>query len=167
MSPATTWTKGARWVRRRRRCVTPHDCLLIALLTQAQKPRIMLRNGHCLCSSHKEKLLLKAGITGKGCTIMLIDGSTSPILTADVHLYDALYGLKDPKINVIAHLVCPHLIPMHTLRRFWTWRFHTLLRRMLLSISSWVIPAQHTVLEISMQSCFVQRSTMSIIISAM
>jgi subtilase family serine protease len=55
--------------------------------------------------------LLKAGITGKGRTIVLIDGSTSPTLTADVHLYDALYGLKDPKINVIAPFGVPPFDP--------------------------------------------------------
>lgn len=46
--------------------------------------------------------LLKEGITGKGRTIVLIDGSSSPTLQADVHLFDLLYGLKDPTINVIA-----------------------------------------------------------------
>jgi subtilase family serine protease len=55
--------------------------------------------------------LLKAGDTGKGRTIVLIDGSTSPTLTADVHLYDALYGLKDPKINVIAPFGIPAFDP--------------------------------------------------------
>ena len=55
--------------------------------------------------------LLKAGITGKGRTIVLIDGSTSPTFSADVHLYDALYGLKDPKINVIAPFGIPPFDP--------------------------------------------------------
>lgn len=45
--------------------------------------------------------LINSGITGKGRTIVIIDGSSSPTLTSDVHLYDQLYGLKDPKINVI------------------------------------------------------------------
>ena len=55
--------------------------------------------------------LLKSDITGKGRTIVLIDGSTSSTLTADVHLYDALYGLKDPKINVIAPFGVPPFDP--------------------------------------------------------
>ncbi len=55
--------------------------------------------------------LLKDDITGKGRTIVLIDGSTSSTLTADVHLYDALYGLKDPKINVIAPFGVPPFDP--------------------------------------------------------
>ena len=46
--------------------------------------------------------LLKAGVTGKGHTIVIVDSSSSPTLQADVHLYDQLYGLKDPKLNVIA-----------------------------------------------------------------
>lgn len=46
--------------------------------------------------------LIDAGITGKGRTIILIDGSTSSTLQTDVHTYDQLYGLKDPKINVIS-----------------------------------------------------------------
>jgi subtilase family serine protease len=41
------------------------------------------------------------GFTGKGETIVIVDGSSSPTLQADVHLYDLLYGLPDPKINVI------------------------------------------------------------------
>lgn len=45
--------------------------------------------------------LLNRGFTGKGQTIVIIDGSTSPTLRADVHLYDQLYGLPDPKINEI------------------------------------------------------------------
>jgi subtilase family serine protease len=55
--------------------------------------------------------LLNAGITGKGHTIVLIDGSTSPTLRSDVHLYDQLYGLKDPQINVIAPFGVPPFDP--------------------------------------------------------
>ncbi len=55
--------------------------------------------------------LLKAGITGKGNTVVLIDFATSPSLQADVHLYDQLYGLKDPKINVISPFSAPSVDP--------------------------------------------------------
>ena len=55
--------------------------------------------------------LLNKGITGKGHTIVIIDGSTSPTLQADVHLYDALYGLKDPTINVFAPFGTPPFDP--------------------------------------------------------
>ncbi len=55
--------------------------------------------------------LLKAGITGKGHTVVIIDGATSPSLASDVHLYDSLYGLKDPKINVFAPFAPPSINP--------------------------------------------------------
>src|SRR5437588_6717186 len=55
--------------------------------------------------------LLKAGITGKGRTVVLIDGATSTTLTSDVHLYDQLYGLKDPKINVFSPFGPPSVNP--------------------------------------------------------
>ncbi len=51
--------------------------------------------------------LLNSGITGKGQTIVLIDFATSSTLQNDVHLYDQLYGLKDPKINVISPFSTP------------------------------------------------------------
>ncbi|QBD81668.1 hypothetical protein EPA93_39145 [Ktedonosporobacter rubrisoli] len=51
--------------------------------------------------------LLDAGTTGKGRTIAIIDGSSSPTLMADVKLYDKLYGLNDPKINIIAPFGLP------------------------------------------------------------
>jgi subtilase family serine protease len=55
--------------------------------------------------------LLNAGITGKGRTIVIIDASSSPTLQSDVHLYDLLYGLKDPKLNVIAPFGVPPVDP--------------------------------------------------------
>ena len=55
--------------------------------------------------------LLNAGITGKGRTVVLIDGATSTSLTSDVHLYDQLYGLKDPKINVFSPFSPPSVNP--------------------------------------------------------
>ncbi len=55
--------------------------------------------------------LLNAGDTGKGHTVVLIDGATSPSLQSDVHLYDQLYGLKDPKINVISPFSTPSVDP--------------------------------------------------------
>ena len=55
--------------------------------------------------------LLNAGITGKGYTVVIIDGATSTSLTSDVHLYDQLYGLKDPKINVFSPFSPPSINP--------------------------------------------------------
>ncbi len=55
--------------------------------------------------------LLKAGVTGKGQTIVIVDASSSPTLPSDLHLYDQLYGLKDPKLNVIAPFGTPPFDP--------------------------------------------------------
>ncbi len=55
--------------------------------------------------------LLNKGITGKGRTIVIIDASSSPTLPSDLHLYDQLYGLKDPKLNVIAPFGVPPVDP--------------------------------------------------------
>lgn len=78
-------------------------------LTSATPPRCF--SPQQIRRAYNIQKLLKAGITGKGHTIVLIDGSTSPTLTADVHLYDALYGLKDPKLNVIAPFGVPAFDP--------------------------------------------------------
>jgi subtilase family serine protease len=78
-------------------------------LTSAVPPRCF--SPQQIRRAYNIQKLLKAGITGKGRTIVLIDGSTSATLTADVHLYDALYGLKDPKINVIAPFGIPPFDP--------------------------------------------------------
>jgi subtilase family serine protease len=42
---------------------------------------------------------------------VIIDASSSPTLQSDVHLYDLLYGLKDPKLNVIAPFGVPPVDP--------------------------------------------------------
>jgi subtilase family serine protease len=55
--------------------------------------------------------LLKAGVTGKGRTIVIVDASSSPTLQTDIHFYDQLYGLKDPKLNVIAPFGAPPFNP--------------------------------------------------------
>ena len=79
-------------------------CLISAIPPRCFSPQQIRR-------AYNIQKLLNAGITGKGHTIVLIDGSTSPTLTADVHLYDVLYGLKDPKINVIAPFGIPAFDP--------------------------------------------------------
>ncbi len=78
-------------------------------LTSAVPPRCygpqQIRNAYNI------QPLLNAGITGKGHTVVLIDFATSPSLKSDVHLYDQLYGLKDPKINVISPFSTPSVDP--------------------------------------------------------
>jgi subtilase family serine protease len=51
--------------------------------------------------------LLKASVTGKGRKIVIIDASSSPTLQFDLHMYDQMFGLKDPKLNVIAPFGMP------------------------------------------------------------
>ncbi len=46
--------------------------------------------------------LLNKGITGAGRTIVIIDAYQSPTLVADLHLFDQIFGLPDPKLNIIA-----------------------------------------------------------------
>lgn len=46
--------------------------------------------------------LLDAGITGKGRSIVIVDAYQSPTLVSDVKLFDKTFGLKDPKLNIIA-----------------------------------------------------------------
>ncbi len=55
--------------------------------------------------------LLKAGVTGKGRTIVIVDASSSPTLRSDLHFYDQIYGLKDPQLNVIAPFGAPPFDP--------------------------------------------------------
>ncbi len=55
--------------------------------------------------------LLKDGIQGQGQTVVIIDAATSTTLSSDVHLYDQLYGLKDPTINVFSPFGPPSVDP--------------------------------------------------------
>ncbi len=79
-------------------------CLTSAVPPRCYSPQ-QIRNAYSI------QPLLNAGITGKGHTIVLIDFATSPSLQSDVHLYDQLYGLKDPKINVISPFGTPSVDP--------------------------------------------------------
>lgn len=46
--------------------------------------------------------LLNAGITGKGRTIVIIDDYQSPSLRSDLALFDKIFSLPNPKLNIIA-----------------------------------------------------------------
>lgn len=46
--------------------------------------------------------LYKKGYKGQGQTIVIIDFSQSPTIQSDLHNFDTLFGLPDPKLNVIA-----------------------------------------------------------------
>jgi len=46
--------------------------------------------------------LLNAGITGKGRTIVIIDAYQDPNIRTDLRLYDKIFGLPDPTLNIFA-----------------------------------------------------------------
>jgi subtilase family serine protease len=46
--------------------------------------------------------VLDAGITGKGRTIVIVDAFQSPTIVNDLHLFDQVFGLNDPTLNIIA-----------------------------------------------------------------
>jgi subtilase family serine protease len=46
--------------------------------------------------------LIAQGITGKGRIITIIDAFQDPTIRSDLHLFDTLFGLNDPQLNIIA-----------------------------------------------------------------
>lgn len=48
-----------------------------------------------------DKLLAK-GIDGRGSTIVIVDAFSAPSIRTDLHNFDQAFGLKDPKLNIIA-----------------------------------------------------------------
>jgi len=80
------------------------SCLTSAVAPRCYSPQQM-RNAYGIQS------LFNAGMRGAGHTVVLIDFATSPTLQSDVHIYDQLYGLKDPKINVISPFGAPSVDP--------------------------------------------------------
>ncbi len=79
-------------------------CLTSTVPPRCYSPR-QIRNAYNI------QPLLNAGITGRDQTVVLIDFATSETLNSDVHLYDQLFGLKDPIINVISPFGPPSINP--------------------------------------------------------
>jgi subtilase family serine protease len=79
-------------------------CLTSTVPPRCYSPR-QIRNAYNI------QPLLNAGITGRGQTVVLIDAATSTTLSSDVHLYDQLFGLKDPTINVFSPFGPPSIDP--------------------------------------------------------
>ncbi len=46
--------------------------------------------------------LLNGGITGAGRTIVIVDAYQSPTIANDLHVFDTLFNLNDPTLNIIA-----------------------------------------------------------------
>ncbi len=78
-------------------------------LTSTVPPRCY--SPHQIRDAYNIQPLLNAGITGSGQTVVLIDFATSTSLSSDVHLYDQLFGLKDPTINVFSPFGPPSIDP--------------------------------------------------------
>jgi subtilase family serine protease len=78
-------------------------------LTSTVPPRCY--SPHQIRNAYNIQPLLNAGITGRGQTVVLIDFATSTTLSSDVHLYDQLFGLKDPTINVFSPFGPPSINP--------------------------------------------------------
>ncbi len=87
--------------------ITARQAPIPPCLTNAVPPRCY--SPQQIRRAYSVQKLLNEGITGGGRTVVLVDFSSSPTLAADVHLYDQLYGLKDPTINVIAPYGMPPL----------------------------------------------------------
>ncbi len=76
------------------------DALKLACESPAAVNRCFLP--HDLYTVYNIRPLLERGITGKGRTIVIIDASQSPTLQHDLALFDKLFGLPNPTLNVIA-----------------------------------------------------------------
>jgi subtilase family serine protease len=46
--------------------------------------------------------LLDAGKTGKGRTIVIVDAYSPPAVASDLHTFDAVWGLADPQLTIVA-----------------------------------------------------------------
>src|SRR5262249_17146372 len=46
--------------------------------------------------------LLNRGINGSGRTIVIVDAFGSPTIGQDLHIFDQVWGLPDPTLNVVA-----------------------------------------------------------------
>jgi subtilase family serine protease len=46
--------------------------------------------------------LLQQGVTGKGRIITIISAFQDPTVKQDLHLFDQLFGLRDPQLNILA-----------------------------------------------------------------
>ena len=49
-----------------------------------------------------DKLAAQTGVTGAGRTIVIVDAFQSPTIGNDLATFDKLFGLSDPKLNIIA-----------------------------------------------------------------
>ena len=55
-----------------------------------------------LRTAYRVQPLLGAGVTGKTRTIVIVDAFAPPGVARDLHHFDAAFGLKDPRLTVVA-----------------------------------------------------------------
>ncbi|GAC1509394.1 MAG: hypothetical protein NVS2B12_25310 [Ktedonobacteraceae bacterium] len=72
----------------------------MACLTNKQPP--LCYSPQKLRRAYAIQPLLNKGITGKNRSITIIDAFQDPNIRAELHTFDQLFGLNDPKLNIIA-----------------------------------------------------------------
>jgi len=54
-----------------------------------------------LLTAYNVTALQASGVTGSGQTVVIVDACGSPTISADLHAFDAQFGLADPTLNVV------------------------------------------------------------------
>ncbi len=72
----------------------------MACLTNVQKP--LCYSPQRLRRAYAIQPLLDQGITGKNHAITIIDAFQDPKLRSELHMFDQIFGLNDPQLNIIA-----------------------------------------------------------------
>ena len=102
--PHSAFTIRPLWKYARKASAAVPPCLTSPTPPVCYSPQ-QIRNAYSI------QPLLQSGIQGQGQTVVIIDAATSTTLSSDVHLYDQLYGLKDPTINVFSPFGPPSVDP--------------------------------------------------------
>ena len=53
-------------------------------------------------NAYNVQSVLNSGVTGKGRTIVIVDAFQSPTIANDLHVFDQVFGINDPTLNIIA-----------------------------------------------------------------
>jgi len=72
----------------------------MACLTNTQKP--LCYSPQRIRQAYAIQPLLNRGITGKNYSITIIDAFQDPKIRSELHMFDQIFGLNDPKLNIIA-----------------------------------------------------------------
>jgi subtilase family serine protease len=69
---------------------------------QASNAPVRCYNPQQIRNAYNIQSVLDEGITGQGHTLVIIDGFQSPTIVDDLATFDAIFGLPNPKLNIIA-----------------------------------------------------------------